>query len=272
MDWEALLHLSSRLGAAKQTTQSWVDAGKQFQDQKRMVMPNAWHHLRLLLQTTQSQILASQAVSRPKQKGKVSPTKDRPQVSSAKHQQLTLQGTPNCMHTIVAAFTEATVAACPFCTTHAEGRNSTEATAAACLFRTTNAKGSNFTEATVAACLFCTTNAKDYLECEGGIMLKRTCGNSRAMMPHNKPPKGADTMRGMGLKVVSAMRTPSYSSTAAAAQPTPRAPNCKCHAIFLAHEQGVWLLVAVSTPSYSNLWQQHSPLPEHPIANAIQYP
>lgn len=54
-----------------------------------------------------------------------------------------------------------------------------------------------------------------------------TCGNLKAMMPHSSPPSGALAQRGSGLRITSLTRMPSYSSTAAPAQPTPRAENCR---------------------------------------------
>lgn len=54
-----------------------------------------------------------------------------------------------------------------------------------------------------------------------------TCGNLKAMMPHSAPPNGALAQRGSGRRTTSLTRMPSYSSTAAPAQPTPSAENCR---------------------------------------------
>lgn len=55
----------------------------------------------------------------------------------------------------------------------------------------------------------------------------RACGNLNAISPHSAPPSGALTQRGSGRSTTSLTRTPSYSITAAPAQPTPSAENCR---------------------------------------------
>lgn len=73
-----------------------------------------------------------------------------------------------------------------------------------------------------------------------------TCGNLKAMSPHTAPPRGADIQRGSGLSTTSLTRTPSYSNTAAPAQPTPSTENCTAQRRMAISQHSAVSVVGVS--------------------------